>query len=162
MPLLPSSKTGPFYALLVGSRSQILRVKDGRLTLTVADRLQTIIGYDRICVMDAGHIVEFDTPTKFFNTEGGIFRSMCNRSKISSEDIRRAAKFRETRMFSVLGFGTLARFTYTRFTNSWDFIPRWRWRVQAIDCRDEWEIASLLWNAHTDSSLLYWMTTYNV
>jgi ATP-binding cassette subfamily C (CFTR/MRP) protein 1 len=46
--------------------------------------------------MDAGRIVEFDTPTRLFEMEGGIFRSMCNRSKISSEDIRRAAKFRET------------------------------------------------------------------
>ena len=65
------------------------------LTITPIDRLQTIIGYDRICVMDAGRIAEFDTPTRLFDMEGGIFRGMCDRSKISLEDIRRAAKLRE-------------------------------------------------------------------
>ena len=64
--------------------------------LTPTDRLQTIIGYDRICVIDAGRIAEFDTPTRLFNTEGSIFRSTCDRSKILREDIRRAAKLRET------------------------------------------------------------------
>jgi len=59
------------------------------------DRLQTIIGYDRICVMDAGRISEFDTPTRLFNMEDGIFRGMCDRSKISLEDIRRATNSRE-------------------------------------------------------------------
>ena len=46
--------------------------------------------------MDAGRIVEFDTPTRLFNMEDGIFRGMCNRSKVSLEDIRRATKLRET------------------------------------------------------------------
>ena len=46
--------------------------------------------------MDAGRIVEFDTPTRLFNMEDGIFRSMCNRSEVSLEDIRRATKLRET------------------------------------------------------------------
>ena len=46
--------------------------------------------------MDAGRIVEFDTPTRLFDMEDGIFRSMCDRSKISLEDIRRAANSRET------------------------------------------------------------------
>ena len=59
------------------------------------DRLQTIIGYDRICVMDAGRIVEFDTPTRLYNVEDGIFRGMCDRSRISFDDIRRATKLRE-------------------------------------------------------------------
>jgi len=46
--------------------------------------------------MDAGRIVEFDTPTRLFKMEDGIFRGMCNRSKVSLEDIRRASKLRET------------------------------------------------------------------
>ena len=96
MPLLPNSGAAPFYALPVGSRYQILRVKDGRFTLVPADRLQNIVGYDRICVMDAGRIAEFDTPTRLFSIEGGIFRGMCDRSKISLEDIQRAAKLRGT------------------------------------------------------------------
>ena len=94
--MLPSLKTALFYALLVSSRSQVLRVRDDRFTLSLADRLQTIIGYDRICVIDAGHIAEFDTPTRLFNMEDGIFRGMCDRSKISLEDVRRGASLRET------------------------------------------------------------------
>ena len=46
--------------------------------------------------MDVGRIVEFDTPARLFNMEDGIFRGMCNRSKVSLEDIRRATKLRET------------------------------------------------------------------
>lgn len=60
--------------------------------LCLLDRLRTIIGYDRICVMDAGKIAEFDTPTRLYASVDGIFRGMCDRSSISLEDIRRAAK----------------------------------------------------------------------
>ena len=45
--------------------------------------------------MDSGRIAEFDTPMRLFNIEDGIFRGMCDGSKISLEDIRRAAKLRE-------------------------------------------------------------------
>ena len=94
--MLLSLETARFYALLVSFRSRVLRVKDSRFTLALADRLQTIIGYDRICVVDAGRIVEFDTPRRLFDMEDGIFRGMCNRSEVSLEDIRRATKLRET------------------------------------------------------------------
>jgi len=63
-----------------------------RTILCIAHRLRTIIGYDRICVMDAGKIVEFDTPTRLYAMSDGIFRGMCDRSSISLEDITRAAK----------------------------------------------------------------------
>jgi len=68
---------------------------DNLVTFSRTDRLQTIIGYDRICVMDTGRIAEFDTPTRLFNMEDGIFRGMCDRSKISLGDIRQATKLRE-------------------------------------------------------------------
>ena len=45
--------------------------------------------------MDAGKIAEFDTPTNLFKLEGGIFRGMCERSGITLEDIRWAAKGKE-------------------------------------------------------------------
>ena len=63
--------------------------------VSVTDRLRTIIGYDRICVLDAGQIAEFDTPANLFNTPGGIFRSMCDRSSISLSDIKQAEKAKE-------------------------------------------------------------------
>ena len=58
------------------------------------DRLRTITGYDRICVMDAGTIAEFDTPANLFGIPDGIFRGMCERSSISLDDIVFAAKAR--------------------------------------------------------------------
>ena len=57
----------------------------GRTLLCIAHRLKTIIGYDRICVMDAGHIAELDEPLKLYEA-GGIFRGMCDRSGIRRED----------------------------------------------------------------------------
>jgi len=57
----------------------------GKTLLCIAHRLKTIIGYDRICVMDAGRIVELDTPINLYDM-GGIFRGMCDRSSIRRED----------------------------------------------------------------------------
>ena len=58
----------------------------GKTLLCIAHRLKTIIGYDRICVMDAGSIAELDTPLALYEKEGGIFRGMCERSGIRRED----------------------------------------------------------------------------
>jgi ATP-binding cassette, subfamily C (CFTR/MRP), member 1 len=62
----------------------------GKTLLCIAHRLRTIVGYDRICVMDAGQIAELDTPLNLWKREGGIFRGMCDRSGIRPEDIRGA------------------------------------------------------------------------
>ena len=65
-----------------------------RTLLCIAHRLNTIIGYDRILVMDAGEVAEFDAPETLFAKEDSIFRSMCDRSRIGLEDIRAARKAR--------------------------------------------------------------------
>ncbi|KAL6699968.1 P-loop containing nucleoside triphosphate hydrolase protein [Trichoderma pleuroticola] len=62
----------------------------GKTLLCIAHRLRTIIGYDRICVMDAGSIAELASPLDLWKMEGGIFRSMCDRSGIRVEDIESA------------------------------------------------------------------------
>lgn len=62
----------------------------GKTLLCIAHRLRTIVGYDRICVMDAGRIAELDSPIALWRKEGGIFRSMCDRSGIREEDIHSA------------------------------------------------------------------------
>ncbi|TGJ86280.1 hypothetical protein E0Z10_g2488 [Xylaria hypoxylon] len=62
----------------------------GKTVLCIAHRLQTIIGYDRICVVDSGKIAELDTPANLYRQEGGIFRGMCERSGIRPEDIESA------------------------------------------------------------------------
>ncbi|KAL8366776.1 hypothetical protein RB595_008774 [Gaeumannomyces hyphopodioides] len=61
----------------------------GRTLLCIAHRLHTIIGYDRICVMDQGRIAELDDPLELWRrgADGGIFRGMCDRSGIREEDI---------------------------------------------------------------------------
>ncbi|KAJ4489677.1 ABC transporter [Lentinula edodes] len=60
--------------------------------LCIAHRLRTIIGYDRICVMEEGLVKEFDKPEVLWKDERGIFRGMCDRSNISIGDIRAARK----------------------------------------------------------------------
>ncbi|KAG8533135.1 uncharacterized protein KY384_001918 [Bacidia gigantensis] len=62
----------------------------GKTLLCIAHRLKTIIGYDRICVMDQGRIVELDTPLALWK-DGGIFRGMCEQSGIRREDFDRAS-----------------------------------------------------------------------
>ncbi|CAO3612277.1 unnamed protein product [Cunninghamella blakesleeana] len=48
--------------------------------LTVAHRINTVIDYDRILVLDAGKIVEFDTPYRLMTKESGYFKTMCEKS----------------------------------------------------------------------------------
>ncbi|KAG1882251.1 ABC transporter [Suillus subluteus] len=63
-----------------------------RTILCIAHRLRTIIGYDRICVMDAGMIAEFDTPVNLFAMPDSIFHGMCERSSITLDDVLSASK----------------------------------------------------------------------
>ncbi|KAJ1310438.1 hypothetical protein OPQ81_007171 [Rhizoctonia solani] len=60
--------------------------------LCIAHRLQTIIGYDKICVIDGGRVVEFDSPAKLFENKDSIFHGMCKSSGITSEDIANATR----------------------------------------------------------------------
>ncbi|KAL6450072.1 YOR1 Oligomycin resistance ATP-dependent permease YOR1 [Candida maltosa Xu316] len=53
--------------------------------LTIAHRLKTIINYDKILVLDAGEVQEYDTPLNLFESDG-IFRSMCEKSNITRSD----------------------------------------------------------------------------
>ncbi|GAA5846361.1 hypothetical protein JCM9279_001345 [Rhodotorula babjevae] len=59
--------------------------------IIIAHRIQTIIGSDRILVMDAGEIADFAEPLQLYDREGSIFRSLCDQSAISRDDIVRAA-----------------------------------------------------------------------
>ncbi|QIW99583.1 hypothetical protein AMS68_005101 [Peltaster fructicola] len=64
----------------------MLRAFKGKTLLCIAHRLKTIIGYDRILVVDAGTVADFDTPLALFD-QGGSFRSMCERSGITRHDL---------------------------------------------------------------------------
>lgn len=49
-------------------------------TITIAHRLQTIIDYDKVLVLDKGEVKEFDHPWKLLQDEESMFRGMCEMS----------------------------------------------------------------------------------
>ncbi|KAF2631314.1 hypothetical protein BU25DRAFT_361406 [Macroventuria anomochaeta] len=49
-------------------------------TVTIAHRLQTIIDYDKVLVLDKGEVTEFGDPHTLITKKGGSFRSMCETS----------------------------------------------------------------------------------
>ncbi|QBM87662.1 ABC-type multidrug transport system, ATPase and permease component [Metschnikowia aff. pulcherrima] len=53
--------------------------------LCIAHRLRTILSYDRIIVMDDGHIVEKGVPFVLFQ-QNGLFRNMCDKAQITIDD----------------------------------------------------------------------------
>ncbi|KAI1503272.1 P-loop containing nucleoside triphosphate hydrolase protein [Biscogniauxia marginata] len=59
----------------------------GKTVLYIAHRLRTVLGYDRICVMEHGRVAELGTPLELFRKKGGIFRDMCIRDGITEEQI---------------------------------------------------------------------------
>ncbi|KAK3062642.1 ABC transporter 7 [Coniosporium uncinatum] len=47
-------------------------------TVTIAHRLQTIIDYDKVLVLDKGEVVEYGDPWDLIQKHQGIFRGMCD------------------------------------------------------------------------------------
>ncbi|KAF9428768.1 hypothetical protein BGZ94_001135, partial [Podila epigama] len=48
--------------------------------ITIAHRIRTIADFDRVLVMNAGEVAEFDKPLTLMQKEDSIFRSLCERS----------------------------------------------------------------------------------
>ena len=57
-----------------------LRTVKGSTIITIAHRLQTIIDYDKVLVLDKGAIVEYDSPWALLSNEKSIFHGMCKMS----------------------------------------------------------------------------------
>ncbi|RDB25946.1 Multidrug resistance-associated protein 1 [Hypsizygus marmoreus] len=57
--------------------------------LCIAHRLNTIAYYDRVLVMDAGEVAEFDTVLNLYDNDTSIFRSLCNEANLQRADILR-------------------------------------------------------------------------
>ncbi|GAV52773.1 hypothetical protein ZYGR_0AI00550 [Zygosaccharomyces rouxii] len=70
-------------------QSRIVEAFGNCTILCIAHRLNTILNYDRILVLEQGEVAEFDTPWNLFNKEDGIFRSMCERANIKKADFKR-------------------------------------------------------------------------
>jgi ABC-type multidrug transport system fused ATPase/permease subunit len=61
----------------------VLRTKfKDRTLITIAHRLNTIIDYDRIVVMNEGKVAEFGKPLELLSIPNGIFKSMASESGI--------------------------------------------------------------------------------
>lgn len=58
---------------------------DGITTLTVAHRIQTIVNYDRVCVLDQGCIAEVGPPEVLYANKESIFHSLCVSADIHFE-----------------------------------------------------------------------------
>ncbi|RKP08430.1 P-loop containing nucleoside triphosphate hydrolase protein [Thamnocephalis sphaerospora] len=52
----------------------------GATLLCIAHRLRTIIDYDKVLVMDAGRLVEYDSPYALIQRPTSLFRQLCERS----------------------------------------------------------------------------------
>ncbi|KAF8211356.1 multidrug resistance-associated ABC transporter [Mycena galopus ATCC 62051] len=61
------------------------------LLVTIAHRINSVIDYDRLIVLDQGKIAEFDTPYNLIQAEGSIFREMCMKTG-AFEELEAAAK----------------------------------------------------------------------
>ncbi|EDO15765.1 hypothetical protein Kpol_1049p23 [Vanderwaltozyma polyspora DSM 70294] len=48
--------------------------------VAIAHRLQTIIDYDKILVLDAGQVIEYDHPYTLLKNESGHFYDICKES----------------------------------------------------------------------------------
>ncbi|KAJ1970529.1 hypothetical protein H4R34_006034 [Dimargaris verticillata] len=60
---------------------QTIRQEFATATLVcIAHRLRTIIDYDRVMVLDRGHLVEFQKPLTLLRTPDSLFRAMCEKS----------------------------------------------------------------------------------
>ncbi|KAI0689828.1 ATP-dependent bile acid permease [Cytidiella melzeri] len=57
--------------------------------LCIAHRLHTIVNYDKVLVMDAGRVAEFDAPLALYDQEHSIFRSLCNEAGLTRREILR-------------------------------------------------------------------------
>merc|ERR1712100_234086 len=58
----------------------ILRDKEGPLSeatiVAIAHRLETIVDYDYVCVLDKGKVAEYGPPKELLQKQGGHFRSL--------------------------------------------------------------------------------------
>lgn len=64
--------------------------RTGKTLLCISHRLRTVIGWDKILVMDAGTVHDLGSPLDLFDRRDGLFRSLCDQSHITRGDIQRA------------------------------------------------------------------------
>ncbi|KAL0067158.1 Multiple drug resistance-associated protein-like transporter 1 [Marasmius tenuissimus] len=61
----------------------IIRSLKNVTVITIAHRLNTVVDYDRILVMDAGKIAELDTPQALLENKNSIFYSLASEAGLT-------------------------------------------------------------------------------
>lgn len=56
----------------------------GWTILAIAHKLDVVLDYDKIAVLDAGRLVEFDAPRKLLAQEGSVFKDLYHLSTNST------------------------------------------------------------------------------
>lgn len=87
--ILDEATSSVDYATDSKIQSAIVKEFGDCTILCIAHRLKTIIGYDRVIVMDKGRIVECDTPWNLFSLKKSIFRLMCDKLGLAAADFIR-------------------------------------------------------------------------
>lgn len=59
---------------------ETIRELENSTIITIAHRLQTIVDYDKVLVLDKGEIVEYGHPWELMKMKDGSFKSMCDMS----------------------------------------------------------------------------------
>lgn len=67
------------YATDSKIQNTLRELKDNTI-ITIAHRLQTIIDYDKVLVLDKGEVIEYAHPWELISKENGSFRGMCENS----------------------------------------------------------------------------------
>lgn len=78
--LLDEATASIDYASDAKIQETIRKEFKGNTILTIAHRLRSVIDYDKILVMDAGEVKEFDHPYSLLLNKKSIFYSMCEQS----------------------------------------------------------------------------------
>jgi len=63
---------------------RVIRAEFTCTTITIAHRIQTLLDYDRIVVLDAGKVKEFDSPKALLQRPGSEFASLAKEAGITS------------------------------------------------------------------------------
>ncbi|KAJ3311291.1 hypothetical protein HDU76_003158 [Blyttiomyces sp. JEL0837] len=64
--------------------------------ISIAHRLNTVAGFDKVIVLDMGRVVEFDTPANLLRIDGGVFKGLVDATgSENAELIMKAAEERE-------------------------------------------------------------------
>ncbi|KAL8639872.1 MAG: hypothetical protein Q9226_008818 [Calogaya cf. arnoldii] len=85
------------YATDSKIQDTLREVKDSTI-IAIAHRLQTIIDYDKVLVLDKGRVVEYAAPWELITREDSIFQGMCETSgdlEMLTEEARKAESKRK-------------------------------------------------------------------